>query len=206
MQDIFIDSNVASKFANPADPEYKALIAWLRESHPIGEGQPDDRAYLVASQKLLSEYSRSCRGVGSNTSIPSIVDKLTREGRLVKIKKKQIDDFKGAHFTKSIKKNLRSNSEDWDHIPVVLLSERKYALTYDANFTYDLEHFPGYKYKVLVRKRPEEIPYDKLFDNSQAMTLELGVKTVSNDEFDAAANKGKFTAQLKKITLNDNPY
>lgn len=85
--DIFIDNNIASKFANPADPEYKELIRWLMDNHEITEGQDDDRAY----------------------------------------------------------------------IPAVLLSDRKYALTYDENFTYDLENFPGFT--VIVKSRPEELPY-----------------------------------------------
>lgn len=156
-RDIFIDNNIASKFANPADPEYKALIKWLRDNHPIEDGKEDDRAFLVASQKLIAEYRRSCIGASGETSIPTILDKLKREGRLVKISSKQIKAFQEDHFTKAIEKKLRSNNEDRDHIPVVLLSDRKYALTYDVNFTYDLEHFPGFK--VLVRKRPEDIPY-----------------------------------------------
>lgn len=28
-KDIFIDNNIASKFSNPLDPEYKKLIKWL---------------------------------------------------------------------------------------------------------------------------------------------------------------------------------
>ena len=50
-------------------------------------------------------------------------------------------------------------NEKRNHIPIVLLSERKYALTKDKNFTYDLENFPGFK--VLVSSHPENIPYDK---------------------------------------------
>lgn len=156
-RDIFIDNNIASKFANPADPEYKSLIKWLMDNHPIGDGKEDDRAYLVASKKLIEEYSGSCKDARSSTAILLIVGKMTSEGRLIKITKDQIKAFQEVHFTKAVEKNLRSNNEDRNHIPVVLLSERKYALTYDVNFTYDLEHFPGFK--VLVRKRPEDIPY-----------------------------------------------
>jgi hypothetical protein len=38
-----------------------------------------------------------------------------------------------------------------------LLSDRKFALSYDDNFIYDLINFSGFT--VLVKKRPEEIPY-----------------------------------------------
>lgn len=155
--DIFIDNNIACKFANPADPEYKKLIAWLIDNHSIAEGEEDDRAFLVVSQKLVAEYFRSCGDSPGSTSIPVIIGKLTIEGRLVSISKAQIQEFKNEHFTKKLERHFRSNNEDRDHIPIVLLSDRKYALTYDANFTYDLEHFPGYD--VLVKKRPEELPY-----------------------------------------------
>ena len=155
--DIFIDNNIASKFANPADPEYKELIRWLMDNHKLSEGQDDDRAYLVVSQKLIAEYIRSCRDASGSTSIPMIINKLTQEGRLVRISNQQIKDFKIQFVTKAVEKKLRSNNEDRDHIPVVLLSDRKYALTYDENFTYDLENFPGFT--VIVKSRPEELPY-----------------------------------------------
>ena len=157
MRDIFIDNNIASKFSNPADPEYKELIRWLMDNHDIAEGEEDDRAYLVVSQKLLVEYARSCRDAAGKTSIPMIISQLTRDGRLERITNQQIKEFKNKYFTKSVERNLRANNEDRDHIPAVLLSERKYALTYDENLTHDLENFPGFT--VLVSKRPEDIPY-----------------------------------------------
>lgn len=157
IRDIFIDNNIASKFSNPADPEYKELIRWLMDNHDIAEGEEDDRAYLVVSHKLLSEYYRSCRDASGKTSIPMIISQLTRDGRLERISNQQIKEFKNKNFTKSVERNLRANNEDRDHIPAVLLSERKYALTYDENLTHDLENFPGFT--VLVSKRPENIPY-----------------------------------------------
>lgn len=155
--DIFIDNNIASKFSNPADSEYKELIRWLMDNHDIAKDQEDDRAYLVVSQKLLVEYVRSSRDAVGKTSIPMIISQLTRDGRLERITNQQIKEFKNKYFTKSVERNLRANNEDRDHIPAVLLSERKYALTYDDNLTYDLEHFPGFT--VIVRKRPEDLPY-----------------------------------------------
>lgn len=156
-RDIFIDNNIASKFSNPADPEYKELIRWLMDNHEIEKGKEDDRAYLVVSQKLMVEYIRSCRDASGKTSIPMIINQLTRDGRLERISNQQIKDFKDQYFTKAVEKKLRSNNEDRDHIPAVLLSERKYALTYDDNLTYDLKTFSGFA--VIVSKRPEDIPY-----------------------------------------------
>ena len=40
MKDIFIDNNVASRFKNPADEEYKKLLNWITE-----------KGHLVLSQK-----------------------------------------------------------------------------------------------------------------------------------------------------------
>lgn len=154
-RDIFIDNNIACRFANPMDPEMKKLITWIMHN----EKDNEDNAFLVVSDKLLHEYFASCQGAYGMTSIPMIVNKLTREGRLVKISNAEIKEFQHKYFTKKVEKNLRSNQEDRNHIPVVLLSERKYALTNDDKFTYDLEHFPGFK--VLVCSRPENMPYNE---------------------------------------------
>ena len=154
-KDIFIDNNIACRFSNPIAPEIKKLLDWLMKY----EQDSKENAMLMVSQKLKHEYMASCRGTYGRTSIPVIMDKLTREGRLVNVSNEDIKTFKNKYFTKAVEKKLRSNNEDRNHIPVVLLSERKYALTKDTNFTYDLENFPGFK--VLVSSRPENIPYDK---------------------------------------------
>lgn len=70
-------------------------------------------------------------------SIPTIIGKLTRERRLTKITNADIKGFQNIYFTKTVERNLRSNQEDRNHIPVELLSERKFALTNDRNFTFD---------------------------------------------------------------------
>lgn len=156
-RDIFIDNNIASKFNNPADVNYKELTKWLLDNHNIPSSGEDDRAYLVVSNKLLAEYGRSCSLARGATAITIIVDKLTKDGRLIKINNNQIKDFKAKYFTKTIQKKLQSNTEDREHIPVVLLSNRKYALIRDKKFASDLKNFPGFI--VLVSDRPENIPY-----------------------------------------------
>jgi hypothetical protein len=84
---------------------------------------------------------------------------LTRQGRLNEISNEQIRDFQQEHFTNKVKRKLMSNSEDREHIPVVLLSDRKYALTFDENLTADLQKIPSFK--ATVGKKPSDIPYDK---------------------------------------------
>lgn len=156
-KDIFIDNNIATRFSNPQDKEYIKLTKWLMDFDPNDKDNIDEYAHLVVSQKLLVEYCRSAYNCANDSSIPSIIDKLTRENRLVKITKQQITDFKATNFKSAVIKKLKSNAEDQDLIPVVLLSDRKFALTYDKNFTDDLENFPGYK--ATVKKRPEDLPY-----------------------------------------------
>lgn len=158
MKDLFIDNNIAKNFTNPLDPEYKKLITWLKyydEKDPTN----DAYAYLVVSNKLIREYLASAQNAHTNTSIPALIDLLTRQGRKIHITNDQIKNFQGEYFTKKIAKRLRSNNEDRNHIPLVLLSTRKYALAIDNDFVYDLEHFPGFT--VLVAKRPENLPYEK---------------------------------------------
>lgn len=154
-KDIFIDNNIAKNFSNPLDPEYKRLIEWLMKSNPNPQ-KYDDNAYLVVSQKLEVEYKRTMGHAKSGTNINAIIDMLTRQGRLNQISNKQIKEFKQKYFTNKVKRKLTSNEEDREHIPVVLLSDRKYALTLDEKFTDDLLNFTA-----TVGKKPSDIPYDK---------------------------------------------
>ena len=78
LKDIFIDNNIAKNFGNPQDPEYKKLQKWLMDN------ETEPKSYLVVSNKLLAEYYRSVGQSYYQNSIPSIIDKLTREGRLIK--------------------------------------------------------------------------------------------------------------------------
>ncbi len=153
-KDIFIDTNIASRFTNPMDKEYIKLIEWILK---YDKDSPNN-AYLVVSNKLLAEYNRSIMNSHTNTSLYVIINSLTIQGRLIKITNAQIKEFQRIYFTKKTVKQLRSNSEDREHIPVVLLSERKFALAIDDNFVYDLKNFPGFI--VQAEKRPENLPYN----------------------------------------------
>lgn len=154
MKDLFIDTNIASRFANPMDPEYKKLLAWIFTYDPAN---PAENACLVVSKKLLGEYYASARHAPQATAIPAIIDMLVRQGRQILVTNDQIKEFKHHHFSKAIIKKLRSNQQDREHIPVVMLSHRKFALAIDSNFIYDLTHFPGFI--VRAEKRPEDLPY-----------------------------------------------
>lgn len=93
-KDIFIDNNIACRFANPMDPEMKKLISWIMKNE---EGS-DDNAILVVSDKLLHEYMASSQGAYCSTSIPMIVNQLTKEGRLMKISNAEIKEFQRTYF------------------------------------------------------------------------------------------------------------
>jgi hypothetical protein len=155
-QDIFIDTNIAKNFSYPVDNEYKRLINWLLKNDLE---QSELNAYILVSQKLINEYSRSSANAKSLTTISVILSKMQKQGRRVFITNQQIKDFQKEYFSKKTLKKLKSNEEDREHIPVVFLSDRKYVLTIDENFTYDLEHFPNFK--ATVEKRPENLPYNK---------------------------------------------
>lgn len=155
-RDIFIDNNIAKNFSNPKDPEYKKLIDWLWDYNPNNFSM---NAHLAVSKKLLGEYKSTASFTSSSTTITVIIGKMTREGRLIFVKNAEIKEFQRKHFKKAIVKKLRSNREDHDHIPVVLMSDRKYALSLDDNFIYDLVNFPGFH--VRAEKRPERLPYDR---------------------------------------------
>jgi hypothetical protein len=153
-KDLFIDNNIASKFSNPMDSEYRKLIKWLLHNNIA---KPEDNAYLVVSKKLLVEYYRSAQNAASDTAIPVIIGRLQADCRLTTISNEQIKQFKAAHFTKKVERSLNCNHEDREHLPVVLLSARQYALSYDDSFINDLVNFPGFR--VTAAKRPELIPY-----------------------------------------------
>ena len=161
MKDIFIDNNLAKNFATPLDPNYKTLIKWLfaydAEDVKNNPENIENYAHLVVNQKLLSEYNRSSRGCAKSTAITTIISRLTIQGRLIKVSKSEIELFNRQYITKKVTSSLNSNAEDHVHIPTVLLSVRKMALTYDVNLAADLLKVPGFN--PIVKARPEELNY-----------------------------------------------
>ena len=153
-KDIFIDNNIAKNFSNPLDVEYQKLIRWLMFYDPINKNK---NAFLAVSNKLLIEYYSSSGYSQSNTSIVVLISQLKKENRLNKITNEEIKNFKRLHYKKKIVKNLTCNQKDREHIPVVLLSDRKYALSLDNKFINDLSKFPGFTVKVA--KKPSLLPY-----------------------------------------------
>jgi hypothetical protein len=152
MKDIFIDNNIAKDFSTPINPNYKDLIKWV-----LTFNDTDNDAYLVLSKKLLTEYVASAQNCIKSTSMPIIIDKLTKEGMINSFTNDEMKAFISKTFKAKIVKKLRSNNKDRFHIPIVLLSNRKIVITKDINFTSDLVNFP--KYTVQVSSCPSLINY-----------------------------------------------
>ena len=115
--------------------------------------------YPLMPQQAVAEYYRTMGHAASGNNIAVIINLLTQQSRLNRISNEQIKEFKQKYFTNKVKRKLTSNEEDREHIPVVLLSDRKYALTLDEKFTDDLLNFPSFT--ATVGKKPSDIPYDK---------------------------------------------
>lgn len=144
-KDIFVDNDVAKNFANPLDPHYKKFIEWLQ-----------DEGWLVITNKILVEYCRTCSGCSSLTNVVAIINRLTRDGRILRVSN---DQLKAFDFPPKIERRLRSHSKDHDHIKAVIISHRRYALSREWNVCYDINHFPGVPARAA--RRPQDIPYNK---------------------------------------------
>ena len=142
-KDLLVNNSIAKNFCNPLDPHYKAFIHWL-----FAEGE------LVVTQSLLTEYHASTAGSPSPTNIVVIVAKLTADGRLRRFTKQDLNLFQIPNYVTSC---LRSNRKDWDNIKAVMLSTRKFALSLDNDFVFDVNNYPGYSARA--ERRPQDLPY-----------------------------------------------
>lgn len=142
-KDLLVDNSIARNFCNPLDPHYKEFIRWLYD-----EGE------LIVTQRLIIEYNASTSGSPSSTNIVAIVAKLTADGRLRKVTKKELTAFR---FPTRITRRLRSNKRDWDSIKATMLSLRKFALSLDINFIFDVNNFHGHNARA--EYRPQDLPY-----------------------------------------------
>jgi len=142
-KDLLVDNSIAKNFCNPLDAHYKVFIHWL-----FVEGE------LVVTQSLLKEYHASTAGSPSPTNIVVIVAKLTADGRLRRFTKQDLNLFQ---IPNHVARCLRSNRKDWDSIKAVMLSTRKFALSLDNDFVFDVNNYPGYLARA--ERRPQDLPY-----------------------------------------------
>ena len=110
----------------------------------------------MLSKKIRNEYLESSGAAKSKSNISTIVNMLTKQGRVNEFSTKQIKEFQNKHFKKRIVEKFKLNpaNRDSNHLPIVLMSERKKALTIDKDFTNALLNFP--KFKAEVESKPRE--------------------------------------------------
>lgn len=141
--DLFIDSNVSGHFAKLVRADYQALAQWLY-----------DEGCLVVCQSLIGEYVTAIRGSSAPRTLVAITDRLQRDGRLRQVSKEELHAFL---IRKPVRRRLRSNRADHDFIKVVLLSDRKLALSEDRKLAHDINDFPGFD--AHCGSSPSEIAY-----------------------------------------------
>jgi hypothetical protein len=153
MRDIFIDANIACKFAKP-DKTQQELIDWLLLDN---KSNPSANAHLVVSSYLLREYDRA--NINCSYGIMHIYLTLMRQGRLNLKSKNELDAFKQEYINKRRWTKLQSKANDKEHIPLVFLSKRKYVISDDTNFLNDLINFPRFGKDVVYSRAVDGFNY-----------------------------------------------
>lgn len=159
MKDIFIDASIAIKFAKPPNEDYLKLIRWLQFEDKT---EPQNNAFLLVSKLIVNEYFGSCKNYNEGTSITAIYDKMQKSKRVNRKERSEIESFIKKHFTPKIWKSLRCKRRDTNdpkHIALILLSDRKMALTDDTDLLYDLLNFPKFKKIIKVERNPANLDY-----------------------------------------------
>ncbi|MEO9144544.1 MAG: hypothetical protein ABI237_03220 [Ginsengibacter sp.] len=162
MKDIFIDADITNKFSKTTDKDLIELIEWLLNK--------ENKSFLLVSDYLRNEYLKGNAHCVKEFSISTIYFKLQQDGRLNAKTKKEIEDFKQKHFSKTIWKNLnclkqkkgKNRTSDPNHIALIYLSDRRFALTEDENLFKDLNELKFKREdgkKVTVAKSPTDINY-----------------------------------------------
>ncbi|MGC4034900.1 MAG: hypothetical protein QM764_02990 [Chitinophagaceae bacterium] len=156
MKDLFIDANIANKFADPPDEDYKNLTDWLWNFNP---NNLPDNARLVVCQKLINDYFDGNRHCAKPSSIVVLYDKMLREGRIDKIKKDQIEQFQAKYFNWKSIRCKTAGSSDPCLIPLIFLSVRKLGLSEDIDLIYDIQNLPKWKNKATIKDHPSQLTY-----------------------------------------------
>ena len=133
MKDIVIDATAIRLFGVTKDIEFIKFFSWLQND-----------GVLTVSSYLIKDYS----GCGSHY-IAALLSHLINNGRLNKIATNTIKFFNDRHY--------RYRSNDRLHVRLVMLSDRRLALSHDDNFIHDINNFPGMR--ATAARRPSQLPY-----------------------------------------------
>ncbi|MEI2737415.1 MAG: hypothetical protein V9F01_01360 [Chitinophagaceae bacterium] len=156
MNDIFIDAQVANKFATPPDKDYSDLSDWLWSNDLSDKLQ---NAHLVVCQKLINDYFGGNQHCAKSRSICSIYDKMMKEDRILKKTKDEISNFQKKFFKWKDLRCKESGSSDPSLIPLIFLSNRMIGLCEDENLIYDIINMPKWKNKAIVKRHPKDLKY-----------------------------------------------
>lgn len=133
MKDIVIDATAIRLFGVAKDIEFIKFFSWLQND-----------GVLTVSSYLIKDYN----GFRSHY-IAALLSHLINSGRFNKIPTKTIKSFKDHHY--------RYRCNDRFHVRLVMLSDRRLALSNDDNFIYDVNNFPGMR--STAARRPSQLPY-----------------------------------------------
>lgn len=141
--DLFIDADISGHIMKPLDDHYRDLIKWL-----YVEG------CLVICRSLHNEYRKAVRESPSLRTLPAIVDRLTRARRLIRYSR---EELRGFRIKERIVKRLLSNRSDHDYIKIVMMSDRRLALSGDNKLRRDINNFP--RYGAQAYRHPGDFDY-----------------------------------------------
>lgn len=160
MKDIFIDVQIANRFANPPNEHYREFINWLLTNNKKNTAS---NAVMMLSAKLLQKYEAGCKNCTKPTSINTIIAIILLERRYTMISNKDIVDFRKKFVDNPDKKKklnfIKCNNEDKDHILLIKRSIRKMMVCNDTNFINSVTQFPKWGKDVRWSRTPEKIPY-----------------------------------------------
>lgn len=152
MNDIFIDNDfIVLNFHSP-DEDVLKFIQWLYDEEGL-----ENKAHLILSQKLYNEYVSSSSPKPAYTNILTICSVMLSQGRLLKVSNEEIRKFKDTHMPNKIHKKLTCNKKDREHIPIILLSNRKMGITNDKALKADLQNFKGFN--TFIEDHPKKLNY-----------------------------------------------
>lgn len=159
-KDIFIDAQIANKFASPPNEYYSELINWILAEDKTN---PNNNAALMLSEKLIQEYIGGNRLSKQGTSIGVMINRIIASQRFNSVGMDIIKDFKRKHIFSCKQKQrgvyLKCNSKDYDHLPLVFYSNRKLAIIDDTGFLYSVLNFPKFSKGVNAQRSPEKLKY-----------------------------------------------
>ncbi len=153
--DIFVDVQIANRFATPPNEHYENLIKNLLTTD---KNNPANNLVLVLSETLINKYFAGNRLSQRITSIGVIINNLIANKRYNSVGKEICKSFKKKHIDNVGKRvNLHGvNIEDKFLFPLVFYSNKKRAIIEDNSFRNAVMKFPTFSKGVTAVSCPSE--------------------------------------------------